>query len=230
MNAETARRLLTATPVFAGMEPTLLASLAEHATTRTYRRGQFVFQQDDPGGSMYVIESGSVKVGVASSAGAEIIFCTLGPGESFGEISFLDGRPRSASVEAMEATRVLVLARRFVEDILTREPALSLVLLAYLGSTIRRLSEQAADLVFLDLEGRLAKCLARLADSHGSPQDDGIRIDLLLTQSDLARLVGASRPSVNQALASFARRGFVSTTGRSIVVTDLDGLRRRART
>jgi CRP-like cAMP-binding protein len=156
-----------------------------------------------------------------------VLFCTLGPEDCFGELSFLDGRVRSAAVETAEAVQVIALTRTAVDSVLDTNPAIARAMLVYLCDMVRRLSEQAADLVFLDLEGRLAKCLDRLAEEKGTAEADGIRLDLTLTQSDLAGMVGASRPSVNQALASFARRGYVRTESRSIVITDRAGLRRR---
>jgi CRP-like cAMP-binding protein len=219
--------LLGQTAPFAALDPKPLMTLAEVASVRSYKRGQYIVAQSDPGDAMYVVVSGSVKVLVNSAEGAEVLFCTLGPGDYFGELSFLDGRPRSASVLTVEATQAITLTRVALDGLLDTEPAIARSLLVYLTDMVRRLSEQAADLVFLDLEGRLAKCLDRLAEDKGVVERDGIRLDLNITQSDLASMVGASRPSVNQALQSFNKRGWVRTEGRSILITDRAGLRRR---
>jgi len=219
--------VLAGSTVFAGLDQPSLDVLAGLAVVRNYRRGQFIFQQDDPGDAMYVMLSGSVKVLVNSADGGQVLFCTLEPEDCFGELSFLDGRPRSAAIETVGPVQVIVLSRAAVDSVFDANPAIARALLVSLCDMVRRLSEQAADLVFLDLEGRLAKCLDRLAEEKGVVQGDGIRLDLTLTQSDLAGMVGASRPSVNQALAAFNRRGYLRTESRNIVITDRAGLRRR---
>jgi CRP-like cAMP-binding protein len=220
--------LLAGTSIFGSLPPETLARVAALAAERSFRKGQFVFQQGDFGDSCYVIDSGTVKVFTTSEEGTEVIYCTLGPGELFGELSFFDGLQRSAGVETLEACRLLVLRPPALDLLLDGDGSAARTLLAYQAATIRRLTDQAGDLVMLDLPARLAKCLDRLATASGVVTPEGIRVELSLTQSDLAALVGASRPSVNQALAAFVRRGYLHTDGRSIVITDLPGLRRRS--
>jgi CRP-like cAMP-binding protein len=115
-----------------------------------------------------------------------------------------------------------------VLELAARDPALTEALLQALGGLLRRLTEQASDLVFLDLPGRMAKLLAGLAAERGSATAEGIELDANLTQTDLAGMVGASRQSVNQILQSFARRGYLQVRGRRIVIHRLDLVRRRA--
>ncbi|HEX3827502.1 MAG TPA: Crp/Fnr family transcriptional regulator [Sporichthyaceae bacterium] len=218
--------LLAGAGLFADVPRELLDRIAAVASERTFRKGQFVFQQGDPGDSCYVIVTGSVKVLTTTVDGAEVIHCTLGPGDCFGELSFLDGLDRSAAVETLEDSRLLVL-RAPALDVLLGNPPATRALLAYQGSLIRRLTEQAADLMVLDLPARLAKCLDRLAAAHGVVSPEGIRLELALTQSELAALVGASRPTVNAALAEFTRRGWIRSSGRTLLITDADALRRR---
>ncbi len=227
MTPDRVAELLGRTAPFAGLDAAPLLALATAASVRTYRRGQYIVAQDDPGDAMFVLISGTVKVLSNSAEGGEVLFCTLGPGDYFGELSFLDGKPRSASVLTAEATQAVALTRAALDRLLDAHPAIARSLLVYLTDMVRRLSEQASDLVFLDLEGRLAKCLDRLAEDNGKVEGDDIRLDLNITQSDLASMVGASRPSVNQALQSFNKRGFVRTEGRTILITDRAALRRR---
>ncbi|HZE65957.1 MAG TPA: Crp/Fnr family transcriptional regulator [Sporichthyaceae bacterium] len=227
MNPERIAKVLAGTTLFAGLDTASLEVLAGLAVVRQYKRGQFIFQQGDPGDAMFAMLSGSVKVLVNSPDGGQVLFCTLEPEDCFGELSFLDGRARSAAIETVGPVQVIVLTRAAVDAVLDTHPAIARALLVYLCDMVRRLSEQTADLVFLDLEGRLAKCLDRLAEERGIVEPEGIRLDLALTQSDLAGMVGGSRPSVNQALASFSRRGYLRTESRSIVITDRAGLRRR---
>ena len=219
--------LLASTPLFEQVPTALLERVAASAGERTFGRGQFVFQQGDPGGVCYVIAEGSVKVYTTSADGAEVIHATLGPGDSFGELSFLDGGARSATVEALSRTRLVVLQGTAMEILLGPDRGAARALLAYQGNLIRRLTEQAADLVVLDLPARVAKCLERLAATHGVVTPQGILLETALTQSDIAALVGASRPSVNQALGVFTRRGWIRPQGRALLLTDLPALRGR---
>ncbi|HEX3611345.1 MAG TPA: Crp/Fnr family transcriptional regulator [Sporichthyaceae bacterium] len=221
-----AAELLAGAPLFAGVPAATLTRLAAAAIERTFRKGQFVFQQGDPGDSCYLIASGTVKVLTTSADGAEVIHCTLGPGDTFGELSFLDGGPRSAAVETLEECRLIVVLSTAL-DVVLADPSATRALLTYQGKLVRRLTEQAADLVVLDLPARLAKCLERMAETHGVRTPEGIRLEAALTQSDLAALVGASRPTVNQTLADFTRRGWIRGSGRNLLVTDVEALRRR---
>jgi CRP/FNR family cyclic AMP-dependent transcriptional regulator len=218
--------LLAGAALFANVPRELLERIARTSVERTFRKGQFIFQQGDRGDSCYVIVDGSVKVLTTTADGDEVIHCTLGAGDSFGELSFLDGLDRSAAVETLEDSRLLVL-RPPALDLLLTDPSATRVLLAYQGALIRRLTEQAADLMVLDLPARLAKSLDRLAAAHGVVSPEGIRIEPALTQSELAALVGASRPTVNAALSEFTRRGWIRTGGRTLLITDVDALRRR---
>lgn len=157
-----------------------------------------------------------------------MLLVTLGPPEIFGELALLDGGLRSASAEALEDTSLLVVTRPTFLEVLRSSPSLTEALLRTLGGLVRRLTEQTADLVFLDLYGRVAKLLVTFAQAHGETQGDEIVLDLQLTQTDIASMVGGSRQSVNQILRAFERRGYLEMHGRRIVLKRPDQLRRRA--
>lgn len=218
---------LKRTDLFCALDDDTLAQLAAVCRTRTYRKGQYVFYQGDPGDTLLVIGEGLVKVVFASPAGEETVFAALGVGEVLGEIALLDGAARSASVVAVEPTTGLLLSRATVLDVMVRHPAVLDAMMRSLGKLVRRLTEQAGDFIFLDLGGRLAKLLLRLAGER-SETAEGIVLDLGLSQSDLAAMVGASRPAVNRVLHSFAARGLISVNGQVIVLRDIGALRRRA--
>lgn len=220
-------RVLAGTELFGGLAPGALDRLAAGSSRRTYRRGQYLCYQGDPGDCLFVIASGLVKVVLSNEQGDEIVLATLGPQESLGELAVLDGAPRSASVVAAEPTSVVMLTRVALLEAIGTHPAVLDALLRSLGGLIRRLTEQAGDLVFLDLGGRVAKLLLRLAEAHGTGPDDVV-LDLRLSQSDLAAMVGASRPAVNRALQLLAARNWISVDGQVIVLRDPASLRRRA--
>ena len=217
--------ILRSAAIFAELPDDALARLAARCVRRTYGRNQFLWYQGDDGAHLIVVASGLVKVVLSSPQGGEVVLTTLGPGEISGELAVLDGSPRSASVVAAEPTTVLLLTRATVLDMLNRYPSVLDALLRSLGNLIRRITEQAGDFVFLDLGGRVAKLLLHLAEAHGA---SSTVLDLRLTQSDLAAMVGATRPAVNRVLQNLAGRGVIEVDGQRIVLVNLAELRRRA--
>ena len=195
-------------------------------SSRRYASGQYICYQGDPGDRMYVIVEGLVKIVFGSERGDEMVVNTMGTGEIFGELALLTESPRSASVIAVEPTHVFMLSRARLVQLMSEHPPLADELLRMLGQVVLRLTEQMSDLAFLDLAGRLAKRLLQLGEKHG--QAEGAILDRGLTQSDLAGMIGASRPAVNRALQALAARGLITLHGHTIELRDVAGLRRRA--
>jgi CRP/FNR family transcriptional regulator, cyclic AMP receptor protein len=219
--------VLRRTELFGSLADDDLHRLAAAARTRIFRKGQYLWYQGDPGDTLLVVCDGRLKVVLGSEAGEEAVLHSVGSCEVLGELAVLDGAPRSASVVALERTTALVLSRATVFDAMARHPAVLEAMLRALGQLVRRLTEQNGDLVFLDLGGRLAKLLLRLAEGQ-TPAEDGVVLDTHLTQSELATMIGASRPAVNRVLHLFAARKLIRVDGQVIVLLDLPGLRRRA--
>jgi CRP/FNR family cyclic AMP-dependent transcriptional regulator len=223
-----AESLLAQTRLFAGLDPAVLAILAAEGHERAYERHASIFQEGDPGDAFYVVVQGAVKVYVTSAQGAEMVLTTVRSPETLGEVALFDKGPRSASAEALEPVRLLTFARSAVLGLAGRDPRISEALLRAAGDLLRRLTTQAADLVFLDLEGRVAKFIADSAESRGRPDADTLVLDLGFTQGELASMVGGSRQSVNQILGALEGRGFLEVDRDTIVIKDLAALRRRA--
>jgi CRP-like cAMP-binding protein len=168
---------------------------------------------------------GLVKLELSSLAGEEMVLTTVKPPQTFGELALLDGGPRSANAEAVQDSRLICIPRRDILALISRQPQLADSLFRSLGGMLRRLTDQAADQVFLDLPGRVAKLLLALA---GDSATGGAEIDVPLTQTDLAQMVGGSRQRVNRILASFEARGLLEVHGRRMVIKRPDQLRERA--
>jgi CRP-like cAMP-binding protein len=218
---------LKQTAIFGALPDSALRELAEVCLQRTYRRDQFLWYQGDPGDYLVVIVQGLAKVTVTSSRGDEMLLATLGPSDVVGELSVIDGGVRSASVVALKPTTAIVIGRTPLIAFMQRSPELLDVLLRSMGALIRRLTDRATDLVFLDLAARVAKLLLSEAEARGGERQ-GVPIDLGLTQTELAQMVGASRPAVNRVLQTLAARGSISIDGRKIIIRDSVALRRRA--
>lgn len=221
---------LASIPFFSGLDPASLESVGRGMRTRRFRRGEVIFHQGDPGDALFIVSSGAIKIVLPSETGDEAILATLRVGDVFGELALLDGAPRSATAVAIEPSETLVLPRDRFRDLLATEPAIRDALLASLAGELRRLTNHVEELHFLDITGRLASRLARLANEGGKAEPDGsIRLPSPLTQGDLAAMIGCTRQSVNKLLGMFSDDGLIRLERESVVVLDLDGLVRTSR-
>ena len=219
--------VLTHSPLLANLPPEALGRLATVARRRTYRRGEVIFHQGDPGDSLHFLTEGRVKVVLDAESGDEAVIAILGPGDSFGELALIDGEPRSATVETLEPVQTVSLARADFLALVRTSPQLAERLMITLAGMVRKADETMADLVFLDLEGRLVKKLLELAEAHGRDVDGAIEIELPMTQEDLAAMIGATRASVNKLLGWYEDHGAIRRRGRRIAIFDKERLRRR---
>jgi CRP-like cAMP-binding protein len=188
-----------------------------------------LFHEGDEGDKLYVVTDGKVKLGRTSSDGRENLLAILGPGQMFGELSLFDPGPRSATVTAVTDSTFSSLSHEDLLRWLDGRPGVARGLLSQLAGRLRKANDVVADLVFSDVPGRVAKALLDLADRFGRTADDGVHVHHDLTQEELAQLVGASRETVNKALADFASRGWLRLEPRSVVIMDIERLSRRAR-
>lgn len=219
--------LLAQSPLLRHLPEESLSRLAAVARRRTYRRGEVIFHQGDPGDTLHLVQSGRVKVVLPGEGGEEAVIAILGPGDCFGELSLIDGEPRSATIEALEQVETVVLSRNEFGKCLWASPPTLERLLITLTAMVRRADEDRADLIFLDLEGRLVKKLLELADDHGRMANGAIEIELPMTQEDLAGMIGATRASVNKLLGWYEDHGAIQRRGRRIAILDSERLRRR---
>ena len=229
MKIERTAALLGQTELFSEVGEEALLKVADRALVRTYKKGQLVFSEADSGDALFVVVEGLLKVFLTSEDGEELVLVTLRPPDVFGELALLDGGPRSASVEALEQSTLIALRRSDFLEVIKHDPVMTETLLRSLGRLVRRLTQQASDLIFLDLHGRVAKLLLRFAgEANGGATDRPVVLDLNLTQTDIASMVGGSRQSVNKVLRAFERKGYVELQGRKILVQRPDLLRARA--
>jgi CRP-like cAMP-binding protein len=221
--------VLRRTPLFAALDEDASIALRASMTEFSLARGEVLFYEGDPGDALYVVTEGKVKLGRTSGDGRENLVGIQGPGEMFGELSLFDPGPRASTATALLDSKLLGLGHDQLQPWLTGRPEVAKALLRAIAHRLRRTSEDKADLVFSDVPGRVAKALLDLSARFGRPTEDGIHVAHDLTQEELAQLVGASRETVNKALADFASRGWLRLEARAVVLLNTERLSQRAR-
>jgi CRP-like cAMP-binding protein len=211
--------LLANVSIFKGLSAETLGRIALSLRPMTFARDAVIFGQDDHGDALYIIESGRVKVVLYGDSGREMILTLFRAGDFFGEMSLLDGQPRSANVIAVEDARVLMLSREDFVKHLEQSPGTALNILAEMSMRLRRADDIIGNLALLDVYGRLARVLIDLAHREGTTIDEGRLIRERPTQQDLASMIGTSRETVSRVLSEFQRRGFVSMQGKSLLLS-----------
>ena len=219
---------LARSPLFQGLDPTELETIAHAMSHHRYRRDEVIFHEGDPGDALHLVVEGRVKIARESAEGAEAIVVILSPGDTFGELVLLDGAPRSATAIAIDATETLAMSRASFATLVDGASPFRWRVLTGIAQRIRRVTDQLAEVHFLDLSGRLALQLSRLAEESAPGRAVDIELRGTLTQSDLAAMIGGTRQRVNQILSDFAEEGLVGQDGGRLVIRDLARLRERA--
>lgn len=224
---EQTRAALQNSSFLGGLPEPLLEQLAQRAHVKTYDKGATIYRRGEAGDTMMVILSGRVKITNVTAEAREVILNFLGPGDVNGEIAVLDGRERTANAVALEDTQALVIYRRDLLPVLTADPQSMLEIIAILCDKIRATSLIVED-NSLQMQGRTASGLLRLANQHGRQTAMGVRIDLKLSQRDLGNYVGLSRENTSRQLKDLREAGLVIVEDHALIIPDLQALRERA--
>jgi CRP/FNR family transcriptional regulator, cyclic AMP receptor protein len=202
--------------------------LLSRGVRRPFRRGSFLMTEGEISDHVAVVLSGRAKVSSYTADGKEVVLAVRGPGELLGELSALDGGPRSASVAALEAVDALVIPSERFEAFLEAHPRLAILVLQMTTRRLRDADRKRVEFGAYDTPGRVARRLLELVERYGEAEGTGMRISLSLTQDELAGWTGSSREAVSKALREFRDRGWIETGRRSIVVSDVEALRARS--
>ncbi len=230
-NAMKAEVFLRGVSLFQSLSQSDRECLATALRPRALKRGEVLFRKGDEGTSLYIVKSGSVKIVLPSDMGDEVAAAILSGGDFFGELSLLDGMPRSADVVALEASELLALNQRdFLAFLKGNERAIQTIF-SYLSMQLRRTDELLEDAHFLNISERFARRLIELSHKYGNrkSEKEPIEIDLRLTQKDLASIVGTTRESINKELKALREHGLISTEENALKILDPKGLVKRAR-
>ena len=220
---------LRSAPLFTALDDDAAAALRASMVDQRLAKGDVLFTEGEPGDKLYLIETGKIKLGHTAADGRESLIAVLGAGEMLGELSLFDPGPRTATAVAVTKTKVLSMGHEALLPWLVGRPDLAAALLASLARRLRRTNEAMADLVFSDVPGRVAKALLDLGTKFGEESPEGLLVSHDLTQEELAQLVGASRETVNKALADFSARSWIRIEQRQVTLLDIPRLEQRAR-
>lgn len=215
---ERKRNLLQQVSLFEGLDESDINDIAPLLQRRKFVRGDVVVQVNTPGDRLYLVESGKLKVCLSNQNDDEIILSILKEGSFFGEMALLEEKPRSASVIALQATWLYELSResflRFVES----RPRTLLNILRVVSERLRRADDIRRDLVLLDVYGRVAGLLLRLAREEGVKSEEGILLENPPSQQQIADMIGASRETINRVINEFIRSGTLHKEGRTLII------------
>ena len=201
--------------LFSGLSAEIIERLCTYTKMMEIRRGATIFTKGEPGQSMFAVCSGTVKISVTSTEGKDAVFNFINEGGIFGEIALLDGRPRTADAVAITKCQLMMIDRRDFLPLLRSQPELATKIIDVLCTRLRHTNEQVEDIVFLDLPGRLAKALLRLA---GDPETSAKSQKIAITQREIGQVIGMSRESTNKQLRDWQRRKWIRVERGGIVI------------
>ena len=210
--------LFSKVPLFEGVAPEDRVALARAATVRTYRRGETIVEQGQPGDAFYVVVKGRVAVAIVAPDGREVVLNSLGEGEHFGEMALLDDAPRSASVIAQEKSELAILSRGVFFDLLKSNFVLTRALLSAFSARLRRANATIEGLASLDVKARLARYFRELANSRGRKAGGGWAVVVRPSQREIADTIGSSRETVSRTMSLMAIEQLIVPKGKAVYV------------
>jgi CRP/FNR family transcriptional regulator/CRP/FNR family cyclic AMP-dependent transcriptional regulator len=216
-------------PLFSELDEGELQQLAGVMREQHYKKHSTIVHVDDPGNALYILKSGLVKVTIEDQHGYEMILRILYPTDFFGDMSLLDGMPRSATVTTQEFSDVLTISRDHFLNIIEKSPKILLKMTSVVSQRLRKANELIHSLAFFDVYGKVARTLLNLAQERGRVTEQGTVIDMRLTQQELAELAGMTRETMARTLREFQQAGCIRVESGVISILALDMLRREIR-
>ena len=204
--------------LFESLDQQELEALSDVTFTRTFSKDNVIILAEEEGDTLFILKNGQVKVSIVSEEGREVILSLLGPGSVFGELSLLDGKPRSANVVATEETDLLMLRRADFLQLIYKTPQIATALLAELATRMRKTDRQIEGLALLDVTSRISDTLLQLATEQGAETTDGVTIESRPTHQELANMSGTTRETVSRVLKRLEGQGYINRNGRKITI------------
>jgi CRP/FNR family cyclic AMP-dependent transcriptional regulator len=221
--------ILARTPLFGGLDEMSRKAVASELREAAYEPGQVIFSRGEPGSEMHIVTKGRVRLSVLTSDGRELSFAHVEPPSIFGELAVFDGRPRSADATAVNKVETLMLSKAAFLRLLGTRPSVGEAAIRFLAGRLRDADEQLEAIALHPIEARLARFfLAAVRQKDPAGKSEKVSLALPISQSELALLVGASRPKVNAALGLLEAEGAIERRGQQVVcnVAALSGIGR----
>ena len=208
-------QFLKSVPIFSELDDASLEKVSKLGTVQSFVKDAVILSEQEAGSALFVIVSGKVKISRVSNdnLAKEVILSLLNPSDFFGEMALLDGLKRSATVTAMEESKVFIIQRNDFLDLLKTHPEVSISLLQELTQRLRAAGMKIKALSLKDAEGKVATVLLQLADDIGKIKQGVVEIEKLPYQHELANMAGTSRETISRTLHSFAKKGLVELEG-----------------
>ncbi len=219
------REILGKIHVFSGLDDEELDQLSQVVLLRPYRKGMFIFLEGEPGDALYFVQKGRVKLTKTLADGREHILHFVGEGQIFAEVLLFDDGPYPATAEVTTDSVIGIIRNKDLDIFLKTHPDTTLKILKVMSRRLRKAQIQIRDLALKDTFGRLLSTLVKLADEYGRESKDGVLIDLLLSQQELANMIGASRETVSRSLNDLKKRNIIDFNRRCILVKNMDKLK-----
>lgn len=212
-------------PLFSSLKDEELDTILNYSSKVNYPKNKIIFIEDEEGNELYMILKGSVKVVRISESGEEIILAVLKKGDFFGEMSLLDGKPRSATVISDEDSILILFNKNNFEKVIEKYPRIALKLLKELTSRLRKADDLIGNLAFLNVSGRIAGILLQLAEELGQKTEEGVIIKSRPTHQAIANMVGASRETVTRVLKRIEEKQYINMSGKDITIFDKENIK-----
>lgn len=212
--------VLRSVPIFSQFDEEELRNLAEIAKFSLYKKGEWFFAKDDVGTYLFIIQKGLARVVVEGEEAREVTLSILRQDNFFGEMSILDGKPRSAAVIAQEDCSALVITRNSFLKFIKQHPSVGIKILAVLCQRLRKTDQQVETLAFFRAEQKIADTLLKLREDYGKKTEEGLLLDIKLSHYEIASLAGMTIETSNRVLSRFAKRGWVKKIGKKILLLD----------
>ena len=222
MTENPAKKILERNFLFRELPEPLLDQLAGLSQRRRFDKGDIVFAEGDTGNALYGVISGVIRITTSNADGKQVFLNMMERGDVFGEVSVIDGEPRTATAEAADTASLFLIRRDDFMRLLPREPIVAIHLLKLLCQRLRSTTDFIHESMLLPVPGRIAKRLLHLAAEHGSETQDGL--ELGMSQGDLASFLGVSRQIVNITLQDWREHGWIDLRRSRIVIHDRQAL------
>jgi CRP-like cAMP-binding protein len=212
-------------PLLESVPPARLSELVPHVQLREIPRRQVIYLPGDPGDQVYFINGGRVKCSKVTRDGKELTLAYRGAGQLFGELALINSNPREEMAEAMKNAIITAIPCDVMRQVLITDAELCFQFAAILAERRQQLETKLEHLIFRDVPAKLAALLLELTEEYGMDTEEGAQLALKITHQEMANLIGSTRETISLTLAQFKKRGLINMSGRTVIVTDQEGLR-----